>query len=86
MKIALDSCPLENTPGLLLPANKPIDNCPLTISPWKLPRRKIAFCLICRQIVPRKTAPPPPTSPRKIAPMINYTRDIFPQESEIFVL
>ena len=68
---------------LLLPDNYSKDNCPLTISPWKLPPRKIAFRIICSlHNCPEENFP----SPRKIVPRKNYTRHIFPQESEMVVL
>ena len=74
-------------PGLLLPGSYSKDNCPLTIYPWKLPPRNIAFRMICRlhnclsDKWPRGKLPS-----RKIVLRINYTRDIFSQESEIAVL
>ena len=77
----LDYCLPYNCPGLLLLDNYPKYNCPVTKSPWKLTLTKMAFRMICRlhnqlplgKMVPRKTAPPP----RKIVPIINYTRDTF---------
>ena len=77
-------------PGLLLPDNFPQDTCPLKIPPGNCPRRKLPFGLFVAYIIaslangPEETAPPPP--PAKIVTRINYTRDIFPQESEIVVL
>ena len=40
--------PCMIAPGLLLPENYPKGNWSLTISPWKLPPRKIAFQMISR--------------------------------------
>ena len=77
-------------PGLLLPDNYLKDNCPLTISPWKLPLRKIVFWMIyCLHNCPSDKWPRgklPRPAPRKIVPRINYTRYIFPQESENVLL
>ena len=72
-------------PGLLLLDNYSKDNCPLTISPWKLPRRNITFRMICRlhncflDKWPREKLPP-----RKIVPRINYTRYIFFPKNQKF--
>ena len=35
--------PRKIAPGLLLPENYAKGNCPLTISPWKLPQGKLSF-------------------------------------------
>ena len=70
-------------PGLFLLENYHKDNCPQTISLWKLPPRKIAFRMICRlhnrtsDELSRGKLPPPPR--------IYYARYIFPEESEIAV-
>ena len=70
------------TYGLLLPDNYPKDNCPLTISPWKLPSRKIAVRIICcLHNCPEENCAPP----WKIVPRINYTHYTFSQVSEIVV-
>ena len=53
-------------PGLFLLENYHKDNCPQTISLWKLPPRKIAFRMICRlhnrtsDELSRGKLPPPP--------------------------
>ena len=65
-------------PGLLLSENYPKDNCPLTIYPWKLPPKEIAFRMIFRlhhcssHKWPRAKLPS-----RKIIPRISYTRHYF---------
>ena len=51
---------------------------PLTIYPWKLPPRKIAFQMICcLHNCPWDKWPWGKLSSRKIVPRINYTQDIF---------
>ena len=83
-----DNCPRGKLPplwkiapymiasGLLIPDNYLKDNCPVTISPWKLLPRKTVFRIICcLHNCPRKTAPLP--FPQKTVPRINYARFIF---------
>ena len=81
-----ENWPLHDCPGLLLPDNYHKDNCPPTIFSWKLPLEKIAFRIICRIHNAPRANGPEKNCPRKIVPRITYTRDIFSQESEIFVL
>ena len=70
--------PEQLPPGLLLPDNYPKGNCPLTISPWKLPSKKMAFRMIYRQHnCPSDKWHWGKLSPRKMVPMINYNRYIF---------
>ena len=80
--------PLRNiASGFLLPDNYPKDNCPLTIYPWKLPPEENCLSDDCRlHNCPSDKWPRGKLPSRKIVPRINYTRDIFSQESEIAVL
>ena len=41
-------CALDDCSRIIAPENYLKDNCPLTISPWKLSLTKIAFRMICR--------------------------------------
>ena len=87
-----DDCPLGKLPpprcqiiapwmivlGLLLVDNYLKNNWLLTIPPWKLLRREIAFRMICcLHKCPSEKWPQGKLPRREIVPRINYTRDIF---------
>ena len=79
------NCPLDDWmmaprvtgPGLLLPENFPKDKCPLTISPWKLTPKKIAFRMICCLHNWPSGKWSQENCPQENSPRINYTWDIF---------
>ena len=75
-----DNCPLDNCPRIIASGQLSQRYCPLTISPWKLPAKKIAFRMICRlHNCPPDKWPGGKLPPRKVIPRINYTRDFFPR-------
>ena len=69
--------PWVTAPRLLLPENFPKDNCPLTISPWKLTLKKIAFRMICCLHNCPSGKWSQENCPQENSPRINYTWDIF---------